>query len=748
MRFRFQIDSTWTVTVTCDELGDAWKHTPHKLGKVEAPKSGFFPVPLALAEMPTTDPLCTLCAAGGQQISQVYSKIIERRPDIGDVEQFGHYLFDALIGPTLWQQIEQAASEAKAKYIELALSLPSSERDLYRLNWEMMRGPAGFLAAGSGGRSVVVTRLIEGAPQKAEQLRSPPRILFVVGTAINNPTIRPAAEYLGLLRQLKRQGRGIYPRLLEKATLRQIRETIRTFHPDVVHFICHGGINRQDLKGYLELETEEQGADKRFYAEQLLPDLRVDGKLPAIVVLSACYTASVETGNGRRDVIRMMGAHETAPLAAELVKGGVPVVLAMAGRVSDRACRLFTRRFGEAMVQGEALVEAIAEARRATFVETAPPRYSVDWAFPAVFMASGVDPGYKPVQVAQDDSAMKLANLITGYKVERQPVFWGREDFFQAYYELFEGHGPRVLVAYVIESTPGFGRTRLLEELTIQALRDGHLPILVRLNQNTDPPATAAQLIGPLFRETLRVRTIVGLNPPASSQLNLLMGPLQEAKASPELDAFIRFELESGSITARAVSLALRRDLAALAADYRSTCPAEEAPSRKVIVLVDKVDRYGQQALEGLFDEMLDGFGLGDKTEPVPVVLTLSLNGQNHDYLHRLVEQGQSKTWLKLRPLKAFQPDGEDLLAYEHVWLNPFNPTLWAASSSKAWAINDESDDSTRTKWINRFRKRLKGIPSEVVSEEAYVLVDFAAEDSFLIEADDEHLLQKVRLQR
>src|SRR6266581_2000452 len=44
--------------------------------------------------------------------------------------------------------------------------------------------------------------------------------------------------------------------------------------------------------------------------------------------------------------VRLGGANEMAPLAAQLIMGGVPVVIGMAGRVADMTCRLFIRQLG------------------------------------------------------------------------------------------------------------------------------------------------------------------------------------------------------------------------------------------------------------------------------------------------------------------------------------------------------------------------------------------------------------------
>src|ERR1700760_573508 len=76
----------------------------------------------------------------------------------------------------------------------------------------------------------------------------------------------------------------------------------------------------------------------------------------------------------------------SATRAAALVSAGVPMVVGMSGEVADSACRLFTRRFYEALLQGESVAAATAEGRRAGLTG-ADPYHTVDWAFPSLLLS-------------------------------------------------------------------------------------------------------------------------------------------------------------------------------------------------------------------------------------------------------------------------------------------------------------------------------------------------------------------------
>jgi hypothetical protein len=200
------------------------------------------------------------------QVRQVYDRLVRRNNlQRGDVERFGHYLFDCLLGSD-WNDIVLAAEAHGADGIELALLWDSSDKILNRLNWELLHDGTAFLVGGVGSQSrklgVAITRQVSTSQNRSKEPRVPPRVLFVVGTWVSDPSIRPGTEYLGYLRHLRPTLRSqplgetdrfnLHMRLLENPTLSQVHEVVREFAPDLVHFVCHGNVD-QNGEGYLEL---------------------------------------------------------------------------------------------------------------------------------------------------------------------------------------------------------------------------------------------------------------------------------------------------------------------------------------------------------------------------------------------------------------------------------------------------------------------------------------------------------------
>jgi len=398
LRVRIVLDDAWTAQLSWTGADGAERTVERALSSTDPSDQGApggFPLPPAGTNVdPEVD---GLCQGDASALNACRDRILARRPEGGDVASFGRYLFQTLVGDDTWAEIRGDAAGA----VDLAVTVPAGASDLHRLNWEMMRGPDGFLAQGVP-VATSVTRVVRGTHAPGRVLGNPPRLLFVVGSTLSDPQIRPGAEYMGLLRRVDEDGRVLISRIVESATPDRVRRAIARHRPEVVYFVCHGG--EEHGEPYLELQTEPGEADPAAAfqsAPQILDMLRTeDGSLPAVVVLAACGSG------GPGNAGQVLGAHATAPLAASLVDGGggegVPVVVAMAGDISDRACRHFTRRFGQMLVRGEPLLAAAEMGRRAAFVDPAAPPSGADWALPAVFTSEAVGPEFRPVSPDDD----------------------------------------------------------------------------------------------------------------------------------------------------------------------------------------------------------------------------------------------------------------------------------------------------------------------------------------------------------
>ncbi|MGH3170691.1 MAG: CHAT domain-containing protein, partial [Trebonia sp.] len=406
-----------------------------------------------------------LLVAKDEQLSDKDADALATAVETGhaSAENLGRYgacLFDAAFGAETWRVLTSAAADARALHLELAIR--GRTPAVQALRWEALHdGTAPVAAKGTGGHgqlSVAIVRLIPAAPSspaKRQWRLSPvtriPRVLFAVGSRLTDPRVRPGAEFMGIMRHLERKGGAIQPRVLEQATVQTLTEQVELFQPDVLHIIGHG--RRDEVEGRVKLQLRPQpsdaAGDEWVTAGQLLGVFAAAGHTPAMVILSACQTASPEHVNA-------------LPFAAELVAGGVPVAVAMAGNIEDTACRVFTRALTRAISDGVPVTEAVVSGRRAAFHERPAPS-SADWLLPVVFLSGDVAEDARLVDTAAIRAARQRCHVLD---LDWEPVFCGRGEFITAMDRLLNAADDlNVLVAHTDDETKSYGGMRLLREL-------------------------------------------------------------------------------------------------------------------------------------------------------------------------------------------------------------------------------------------------------------------------------------------
>jgi hypothetical protein len=472
--------------------------------------------------------------------------------------------------------------------------------------------PNGLLAE----RGVQITRRVTGTndpKRRIKHLPSPPKVLVVVASELTDPNIRAGAEYLGLLRALKRENKVLNTRLIIAATANDLTRAIRKFQPNVVHIIGHGVSSGGKP---VVLFRPEQPTDRNdpVGAERLLGLLRPaqELSLPGLVVLNACAPTPLEEVSVGR------------PMAAELVAGGIPVVVGMSGNVADQACRLFTRSFYNSLLDGDEIAKAAAIGRRAGILYGGYDiGMQIDWALPTLYMAEAI--GAVSIDKTAQDPDMKRLLAALEFTMEPDyPPFCGRWDFIAKYRDVVSAGGAQFLLIPVpradsttgeTEAPPRFGSERLLKELAAEALRDGHIPILVSKKWLTREdhrwPKDHLEFIALIWRAvqlTLSKLTSIPehstLNelPTASLTRQLLPDP---PEASPLPNEFGQLGLGPEQKLAKAMMLDLL-ELRELVCAQLGCKPEDEV---KVVLFVEDVHDL---AFANAFLELFRSFGFGD----------------------------------------------------------------------------------------------------------------------------------------
>jgi hypothetical protein len=623
-------------------------------------------------------PHAALCDATDYQIADiVYRRILENNPKAGEVGLFGDYLTAVLLGPNL------DILESCPPPIDLRLCL--DDPALQRLPWEMMYAPPDTPGAGENAplsarpnRRFAINRevtLAAGETRAKPAYKFPLKVLFVVGTKID-AVLRPGAEFIGLLRHLRVpvdlgfQGEfvsaNVKLRFLPEGDIDRLKSECRSFQPSVLHFICHGqsdpagGPSRIVLR--IRPPGSKEGDTKPFpvTADELANHLGEDqGWVPPIVVLNACYTATTPNQAAIED------GH--LPFAARLVQRGAAIAIGMTGEVADPACQMFTLRFYQALLTNTPVIEAASQARRA--VLTAWPEYqqSVEWARPALFLASGLD----GTVACAGSTTFDLVRAGERFRKDGASprMMCDRYEMLVAYDRLVtlsEKQGStKLIVAFSAEEeTKGLGKTRMLEEVAVRSVLDGFLPCVFR--DGPDIPSSLldfALALSDVLNDTRKNFLI----PPVdeTEARRCAIGALPEAPAPEERKRTLlmirSFLKQMGSVDQRVVLAAIREDCAQIVKDVS----AVTGLPHRVLILIDEFHRW--EAIYAEFLKAIDFTGLGTLSDPIPVVLNYIANGTEG----QSIQVGLKSLPEAMRPqLRRFDSEVDRDLVYRQLLLS------------------------------------------------------------------------------
>lgn len=766
MRLRAHVDADWTLRIEDAATGAAWidaapaASPARRLDRLKAGSGLDVPAAPALerAAVPAAAAHYALStAATGDPHEEILQHVLDRSPLAGEPEALGRYLHATLFGDALWDAIRRAAP--KGERLDLVLAFDDASGALSRWPWEMMRDRDAFLAAQP---QLSIVREVGRAVDPLTPVARTPRVLFVVGTRIHDKQIRPAPEYLHLLRGLRAANLFLETQLLVRATMTSVQAAISDMKPDVVHFICHGVIN--DDTPCLELvDPVNENAVQATPADGLARMMRGrDGNqpLPRFVVLSACYSASAE-------MLTSVGELAT-PLAESLVKLGVPVVVGMAGSIADQACRLFTRQFYECVASGGDAAVATALGRQAAITGGGTdPRNSVDWALPAIYVASGVgEPGLNVAQSDAERARLELWRKPVRSGTFSQLVFCGRLDVLQRFDHLMAREdvqpslgrrGGRGVIATLgldvkvdgrIDEGDQFGRTFLLRELAERALLAGHVPILV---SRTESPKTREQLLLAIEDAMGSIADRWNMDPPALAHVRTIDRVANNQAPLPGVGAgfLARLSPAPPGIYGQALRLDLLAFLNAVRAKF---FPEDGAARCRLVLLLDDVHKM-EAACDALLHELIDDPGLHVASEHIRTVIGWSSRGAAgaDETAKQQSTVGVIKAWFNRGPVESLvvgkfgdvDGDGEQYPAYAYYLLNyPVARLSWAGL-----AIRPRHAELKR--FWRVLTRAVDGVPSRLEDGAGFIVDSFlddeAVDDSLLRQADDEDRLRQAR---
>jgi hypothetical protein len=317
--------------------------------------------------------------------------------------RLGAQLFDGVMSPPVRSLFDESLAAAAVAGRGLRIRLFFNRREprlaaVSQLPWELLyrSDREAFLALDTA--TPIVRHLALPQPTRPAPLASPLRVLVMTADVAGLPRLAVADEQRALAGLADRRPPATLAlRAVERPTRDALRRALLA-PLDIFHFIGHGGFDVAAGEGYLALEREPTAeappardlhtassrpagagsAAARSTFEPLrgevLANLLTGRGGPRLAVLNACSTGE------------SAGAQDRPPfggVAAALVLGGVPAVVAMQERIGDRAAWRWSAALYERIAEGDALEEAVAEARRAVYA--ADPQ-GFEWSIPALFL--------------------------------------------------------------------------------------------------------------------------------------------------------------------------------------------------------------------------------------------------------------------------------------------------------------------------------------------------------------------------
>lgn len=285
----------------------------------------------------------------------------------------GRLLFEALLDGEILAAYRTSLRHARSVGHGLRLRLRLDAPGLAILPWELMFDPEVGDFVGLSSVTPVVREVDVGWSRDALRVERPLRVLAMVSAPSDAPALDTAAERARILEATAsvRAAGLLDVTWLDGATWRDLQSALQQGPYHAFHFIGHADFDRERHHGVLLLEDEHRRAEAISATE--VGRLLADHVALRLVVLNSCLGA-------RQD--------ERSPFAATsstLVRRGIPAVIAMQYRISDRAALEFSRSFYTALAHGKPIDESVTEARKAVSLDQARSR---EWATPVLHLHS------------------------------------------------------------------------------------------------------------------------------------------------------------------------------------------------------------------------------------------------------------------------------------------------------------------------------------------------------------------------
>ncbi|RKT07221.1 WD domain G-beta repeat uncharacterized protein [Streptomyces sp. 3211.6] len=285
------------------------------------------------------------------------------------VREFGERLTQTVFQNDISTQFDLCRREARRQGAPVRILLRTNGPHVASIPWEYLVDPSrdDYLAL----RVPIVRYLRLMNPAPPLPLTLPLRVLGITANPRDLPLLDGKREEGQISQALARySSENVDVHWLPGDQWQDLARELRFGSWHVLHCVSHGGFDEERNAGYIQLSGAD-GTAKKIYASDF-ERLITDSPNLRLIVLNSCESAV----SGSEDVF--------AGTAANLVRAGVPAVVAMQYEITDRAALVFASSFYERIAAGLPVDRAVTLAREDVKMDLD----SLEWATPVLFLAS------------------------------------------------------------------------------------------------------------------------------------------------------------------------------------------------------------------------------------------------------------------------------------------------------------------------------------------------------------------------
>ncbi|BAY88950.1 Miro domain-containing protein [Microchaete diplosiphon NIES-3275] len=299
-------------------------------------------------------------------------KLLESRQTDSDLlKALGGELYQALFPTKIHGRLQATIAGAQANNYEVRLRLVFESPELAALPWEFLYDEATntFLANNT---QTVLSRYVDVPLQKRElkAASQPLKVLLVISSPSNLPPLDVAGEERLIRDALAKHidAGTIELDVLHQATRSNISQKLREKPYNVFHFIGHGKFeNNKGCIALVDTDGKYKLLDDEGFANFFLGNRSL-----GLAVLNSCQGAAVSSNQA------------FAGIAPNLVRRGIPAVVAMQYEILDTTAKLFADEFYRTLALGWPVDAAIQTTRNAISMEVGLDK--PDFATPVLYM--------------------------------------------------------------------------------------------------------------------------------------------------------------------------------------------------------------------------------------------------------------------------------------------------------------------------------------------------------------------------